>query len=67
MATPRKPRAQSLAITLLGRRTELPASPEAAVLERLLDPFLALLEDATLAVGKRLAALLKPHFLRIGG
>ena len=38
MATPRKPRAQSLAVTLLGRRTELPASPEAAVLERLPNP-----------------------------
>jgi 7-cyano-7-deazaguanine reductase len=122
MATPRKPRAQSLAVTLLGRRTELPASPEAAVLERLPNPhpdtpyvarftvpeftslcpvtgqpdfahlvidyvpdrwliegkslklYLASFrnhgafhEDCTLAVGKRLAWLLKPHFLRIGG
>ena len=122
MATPRKPRAQSLAITLLGQRTELPASPDAAVLERLPNPhpgtayvarftvpeftslcpvtaqpdfahlvidyvpyrwliegkslklYLASFrnhgafhEDCTLAVGKRLAWLLKPHFLRIGG
>ena len=122
MAAPRKPRAQSLAVTLLGRRTELPASPEAAVLERLPNPhpgspyvarftvpeftslcpvtgqpdfahlvidcvpyrwlieakslklYLASFrnhgafhEDCTLAVGKRLAGLLKPHFLRIGG
>ena len=122
MATPRKPRAQSLAITLLGQRTELPASPDAAVLERLPNPhpdtpyvarftvpeftslcpvtaqpdfahlvidyvpyrwlieakslkiYLASFrnhgafhEDCTLTVGKRLAGLLKPHFLRIGG
>ena len=122
MATPRKPRAQSLAVTLLGRRTELPGGPEAAVLERLPNPhpgtayvarftvpeftslcpvtgqpdfahlvidyvpdrwliegkslklYLASFrnhgafhEDCTLTVGKRLAGLLKPHFLRIGG
>ena len=122
MATPRKSRARSAAITLLGRPTELPTSPEAAVLDRLPNPhpdtpylvrftvpefttlcpltgqpdfahlvidyvpyrwlieskclklYLASFrnhgafhEDCTLAVGKRLAWLLKPHFLRIGG
>ena len=108
--------------TLLGRRAELPASPEQALLERVANPhpdtpyvarftapeFTALCpmtgqpdfahlvidyvprawlveskslklylgsfrnhgafhEDCTVGIGKRLADLLEPHFLRIGG
>ncbi|MGE5511612.1 MAG: preQ(1) synthase [Bacteroidota bacterium] len=109
-------------VTLLGRRAEIPAHPDAAVLERVANPhsdthyvarftapeFTSLCpvtgqpdfahlvidyvpkdwlveskslklylsafrnhgafhEDCTIAIGKRLAELLAPHFLRIGG
>ena len=55
----------------LGGKTELPASPEEAMLEKVyLGAFRnhgAFHEDCTVSIGRRLVGLLSPRWLRIGG
>ena len=63
----------------LGQMTTAPTSPETAELERVPNPHVGTLyltsfrnhgafhEDCTVAIGKRLADLLAPKWLRIGG